>query len=113
MFLLVVCGIAWMADASEVMLLSFLMTAVGKPWNLGATEEATLGGIVFAGMLIGAYSWGVICDKMGRKIGIGAIFLFCSVFGLASAFCPSFWFLVAARFFVGIGVSCFSSCELT
>ena len=89
-----------MADACEIMLLSFIMPAVSADWKLGPAEEATIGGIVFAGMLIGSSFWGFICDRFGRKIGIVAIFSICSVFGLASAFCWNFWSLVVIRFFV-------------
>ncbi|KAG2385882.1 hypothetical protein C9374_003031 [Naegleria lovaniensis] len=102
--LLFICGIAWMADASEIMILSFIMPAVSNAWNLSPVEEATIGGVVFGGMLIGALFWGFICDKFGRKLGIIAIFTFCSIFGVLSSFCPNFWTLVVARLLVGFGV---------
>ncbi|KAL9656232.1 hypothetical protein ABK040_007847 [Willaertia magna] len=103
LFLLCVCGLAWMADALEISLLTFLKAAVVDDWGLNAYYESILDAVVFAGMLLGSWGWGVICDKFGRKIGIAAVFAFCSVFGLASAFAPNFWVLTVLRFFVGVG----------
>src|SRR5690348_8346172 len=80
------------------------MPAVEKEWNLEPFWEATVGGIVFSGMLMGAPFWGVLSDNFGRKFGF-----FCSValtgtFGLASAFSPSLPFLLLSRVMVGFGL---------
>jgi hypothetical protein len=45
--LLVLCGFAFMADALEVNLLSFLSVCAGKEWNLSDTDQASITGIHF------------------------------------------------------------------
>eukprot|EP01040_Poterioochromonas_malhamensis_P007299 gene7298-7875_t len=66
--LLLLCGFAFMADALEVNLLSFLSVCAGKEWDLSDAEEASITGIVFAGIVCGSGFWGILSDKYGRKI---------------------------------------------
>lgn len=51
-------GLAWLADACEVMLLSFLGPAMRCSWGVGPGEESLLTSIVFCGMLAGGGRWG-------------------------------------------------------
>lgn len=60
-------GLGSIAEAMEVMILSFIGPSVKSEWNLSSTEEGLITTVVFAGMLIGAYSWGVISDNFGRR----------------------------------------------
>jgi MFS transporter, putative metabolite:H+ symporter len=47
--LLVLCGLGWAADAMEVLLISFVIPAVGKEWNLHASQLGLLGTAIFLG----------------------------------------------------------------
>ena len=49
-------------------------------------------------------AWGVVADTYGRRVGFLGANIFCLGFGLASAASPSFGWLVAFRFGVGVGV---------
>lgn len=60
-------GMGWISEAMEMMLLSFVGPAVQSAWNLSSHEESLITSVVFAGMLIGAYSWGIVSDKHGRR----------------------------------------------
>lgn len=60
-------GLGSMAEAMEVMILSFVGPAVKSDWGLSSTQETLITTVVFAGMLLGAYSWGVISDNFGRR----------------------------------------------
>lgn len=60
-------GLAWMAEAMELMLLSFVGPAVLEEWGLSNAEESFISSAVFAGMLVGAYSWGILSDTRGRR----------------------------------------------
>ncbi|XP_017407384.1 organic cation/carnitine transporter 7 isoform X3 [Vigna angularis] len=64
---LVYAGVGWVSEAMEMMLLSFVGPAVQALWNLSPHEESFITSAVFAGMLIGAYSWGVVSDRHGRR----------------------------------------------
>ncbi|KAH9128152.1 hypothetical protein LEN26_002523 [Aphanomyces euteiches] len=103
--LLLVSGLMFMADAVEVMLLSFLQVLVKKEWNLTYAQEAGITAAVFAGELPGALFWGFFADKYGRRLGF-LLSAFCiAVFGIASAFVPNVWWLMFCRALVGFGVS--------
>ncbi|KAI7732303.1 hypothetical protein M8C21_002502 [Ambrosia artemisiifolia] len=66
-WLIVYAGLGSIAEAMEVMILSFIGPSVKSEWNLSSTQESLITTVVFAGMLIGAYSWGFISDNYGRR----------------------------------------------
>ncbi|KAK8968614.1 Organic cation/carnitine transporter 7 [Platanthera guangdongensis] len=102
--ILVYSGVAYAAEAMEVMILSFIGSAVQSKWNLSPHEKSLIASVVFAGMLVGAYSWGVVSDYFGRRQGFLFTALVTSVVGFVSSFSPNYISLVILRFFVGIGL---------
>lgn len=60
-------GMGWVAEAMEVMLLSFLGPVVRQEWNVSPLDESLLSSVVFAGMVTGACSWGFVSDRYGRR----------------------------------------------
>lgn len=60
-------GLGWVAEAMEMMILSFIGREVQVEWGLSSSEESLISTVVFAGMLVGAYSWGLVSDMYGRK----------------------------------------------
>ncbi|KAK9078923.1 hypothetical protein SSX86_002982 [Deinandra increscens subsp. villosa] len=99
-------GLGWVAEAMEMMLLSFVGPAIGPEWGLSATQESYISTVAFAGMLVGAYSWGVISDNFGRKKGFLGALTITSLAGLMSAFAPNYISLLILRSFVGVGLGC-------
>jgi MFS family permease len=79
---LVYAGIGWVAESMELMLLSFLGPFIREEWNLSPENESMISSVVFAGMLLGACSWGFVSDKYGRRYGFPTtnsfMFHFCS-----------------------------------
>jgi putative MFS transporter len=102
--LMVICGLGWAADAMEVLLISFALPAIGQEWQLSNAQKGLLGTAIFLGMLAGAWVWGRLSDIAGRKIGFISTVAIDSVFGLASAFAPSFIWLLILRALTGFGV---------
>eukprot|EP01118_Nematostelium_gracile_P002562 TRINITY_DN1278_c0_g1_i2.p1 TRINITY_DN1278_c0_g1~~TRINITY_DN1278_c0_g1_i2.p1 ORF type:complete len:509 (-),score=104.22 TRINITY_DN1278_c0_g1_i2:167-1693(-) len=102
--LLIVSGSCWAADAMETMLLGFISASAACEFNLDKYQEAAISTVVFVGMLVGAYCWGVVSDRYGRRIGYLATSALTFVFGLASAFAPNYWFLLFTRMMVGFGL---------
>jgi len=102
--LLIVVGLAWMADSMEFSLLSFLSICVGLDWNLSSSQTALISSAVFIGELIGSLWWGKIADIYGRR---SSFILGCSIiciFGFLSGFANSFVLLCVCRTLVGFGV---------
>ena len=104
-FLIVVGGCALVGDATEMMLLSMLGPIVHCFFNVNDPElEALLTTVVFVGMSLGGVVFGALADRKGRRVGLFATALLCSVGGVLSAVAPTFGFLVFFRFLVGVGL---------
>jgi MFS transporter, putative metabolite:H+ symporter len=58
----------------------------------------------FLGMFTGTIIFGMGSDRMGRRSAFVAMLLIYSAFTLAGAFAPSAGWLIALRFFAGIGI---------
>lgn len=102
--LMILCGLGWAADAMEVLLISFALPAIGQEWGLTAAQKGLLATAIFLGMLAGAWLWGYLSDRIGRKAGFISTVAIDSIFGLLSAFAPTFGWLVALRALTGFGV---------
>uniref|UniRef100_A0A453LMM4 Major facilitator superfamily (MFS) profile domain-containing protein n=1 Tax=Aegilops tauschii subsp. strangulata TaxID=200361 RepID=A0A453LMM4_AEGTS len=68
-FVLAYSGMAKISEAMEMMLLSFVGQSVHAEWGLSAQEESFITSVVFLGMLVGAYCWGLVSDNYGRRVG--------------------------------------------
>lgn len=66
-FVLAYSGMAKISEAMEMMLLSFVGPSVQTEWELSPHEESLISSVVFIGMFVGAYSWGIVSDKYGRR----------------------------------------------
>jgi MFS family permease len=109
--LTVFCGLLWLSESMEFLLLSVLSPAVKCQWSLSNTEEALITSVVFAGFFIGGFLWGVIFDAIGRKKGLFTVNLVILIFGVLSALklsaddarIPGYPWLLICRFGVGFG----------
>ena len=60
---------------------------------------------VFAGMMFGACLFGIIADKYGRRRVILASAILNTLFGVLTAFAPSYYWILLARTLVGFALS--------
>ncbi len=102
--LLVGAGVGWSLDAMDVGLISFVMVALAKQWQLSATTLSWIASIGFVGMALGATVGGLLADRIGRRQVFALTLL---VYGLAtgaSALAGGVAALLALRFIVGLGL---------
>jgi len=102
--LLGVCGITWAADGAEVLLLGFALPSLIGEFGITTTQGGLTVTATFAGMLVGAWFWGTISDYIGRRMGFQVTVLIFALFGLLSAFAPSWEWLLVLRFITGFGL---------
>nr|WP_106781640.1 MFS transporter [Lysinibacillus timonensis] len=102
--LLGVAGVGWMFDAMDVGILSFVIAALAADWGLGSSEMGWIGSVNSIGMAVGAFVFGVLADKVGRKtVFIWTLIIFSVASGL-SAFTTTLLAFIILRFFVGMGL---------
>ncbi|MED3732097.1 MFS transporter, partial [Geobacillus stearothermophilus] len=58
--LLGIAGLGWLFDAMDVGMLSFLMAALQKDWNLTAGQVGWIGSVNSIGMAVGALVFGLL-----------------------------------------------------
>jgi putative MFS transporter len=102
--LLGVCGVTWAADGAEVLLLGFALPSLIGEFGITPTQGGLTVTATFAGMLVGAWFWGTISDHIGRRMGFQVTVLIFALFGLLSAFAPSWEWLLVLRFLTGFGL---------
>ena len=102
--LLGIAGFAWMFDAMDVGILSFVIAALAADWNLTPGEMGWIGSVNSIGMAVGALVFGVFADKVGRKqIFMLTLIIFSVASGLSALTTTLAAFLIL-RFFVGMGL---------
>lgn len=102
--ILLATGLCFMADAMEVLLLTFLSTVLKYEWNLSEHQVDSIVAIVFAGAMMGTLVLGRAADYWGRKPVFAVTASLIAIAGVATAFCRTYKELIIARFWVGFGV---------
>jgi putative MFS transporter len=84
--LLGVCGVTWAADAAEIFLIAFALPGFREEFGLSAAQGGLVVSATFLGMLVGAWCWGALADRIGRRAGFQITIAIFAIAGLASAF---------------------------
>ncbi|MFV0302351.1 MAG: MFS transporter [Paracoccus sp. (in: a-proteobacteria)] len=103
--LLGIFGLVWAADAMQVISVGFSAPSIAASFGIGVPQAIQYTGtLFFLGMFAGAYLFGRLADRIGRRrvllITVGAD----AVFGLAAALAPGLGWLMALRFLTGMAV---------
>ncbi|HIY91799.1 MFS transporter [Companilactobacillus sp. HBUAS56275] len=102
--LLMVIGTAWLFDAADVALLSFIMPLIKKEWLLTDNQIGLVSSITTVGMMIGALLFGYLADKFGKKNIIIVTLLIFSVSNLVLALTTNVEQFMLVRLITGIGL---------
>lgn len=100
----IIGGLGFMFDAWDVTLNGALIPLVAQEWGLDRPTAALLGTSNLVGMAIGAFLWGGIADRYGRKNAFSLTLLMFALFTVLGALSPNFGFFVAFRFLAGVGL---------
>lgn len=102
--LLGIAGTAWMFDAMDVGILSFVIAAVALDWGLTPEQSGWIGSMNSIGMAVGAFGFGILADRIGRKnVFMITLVLFSVASGL-SALTTGLGAFLVLRFLVGAGL---------
>src|SRR5580700_2273186 len=100
----VACFLGWSLDAFDFFILIFCVNALALQFQtkVSAITEAIF--LTLAMRPIGAFLFGLIADRFGRRPALMIDIIAYSVFELASAFAPSLKFFLIMRAFFGIAM---------
>ena len=102
--LLAIFGLVWAADAMQVLVIGFAAPSLAASFGLSIPQAIQAGTVFFLGMLLGAWGFGRLADRIGRRRVLIATVLIDAIFGLASVFASDFAVLLALRLLTGVGV---------
>uniref|UniRef100_A0A4W6F9G2 Synaptic vesicle glycoprotein 2Bb n=1 Tax=Lates calcarifer TaxID=8187 RepID=A0A4W6F9G2_LATCA len=102
--LFMVLGLALMADGVECYVVAFVLPSAEKDLCLSNAEKGMLGLIVFVSMMVGAFLWGGLADKVGRRRCLTVALAINCVFAFLSSFAQSYGFFLFFRLLSGIGI---------
>lgn len=102
--LLGIAGMAWLFDAMDVGMLSFIIAALQIEWNLNSEQMGWIGSVNSIGMAVGALVFGIWADRIGRKKVLIITLLLFSLGSGFSALTTSLSVFLIFRFIIGLGL---------
>src|SRR6266481_4165090 len=100
----IACFLGWTLDALDFFLVTFVLVPLGH--DFGQTIHKVAFAITLTLMMrpVGAFIFGILGDKFGRRIPLMADIIFYSVMELLTAFAPNFTVFLILRALFGIGM---------
>ncbi|KAG2075400.1 MFS general substrate transporter [Suillus decipiens] len=86
--LFVITGLGWLADNIWLQGLAIVLPQVQQELNPVRVEYAVLA--EFAGLIVGATTWGIMADLIGRRLSFNITLFLAGLFGLAAGGAPNF-----------------------
>lgn len=102
--LLLIFGLVWAADAMQVLAIGFAAPTIAAEFDVSVAQAMQVGTAFFFGMMIGAWCFGLLADRIGRRRVLIVTVLADAALGLLSATAPTFTSLLALRFLTGVAV---------
>jgi MFS transporter, AAHS family, 4-hydroxybenzoate transporter len=98
------CFLVVAIDGFDTAAIGFIAPALRREWGVTPAQLAPLFGAGLFGLMVGAFVFGPLADKVGRKPVLVATTAFFGAATLVSAFSTSIEMLIALRFVTGIGL---------
>lgn len=102
--IVVLCFLIVAVDGFDTAAIGFIAPAIRAEWQLTPAQLAPLFGAGLGGLMAGAFLFGPLADRFGRKSVLVLSVLFFGAASLASAWSHDLWTLVLLRFLTGLGL---------
>ncbi len=96
--------LGWTLDAFDFFVLTFVLAPIAKEFHLDVAHIALAITASLATRPIGAFIFGLLADRYGRRLPLMLDVLFYSAVEVASGFAPNFTVFLILRLLYGIGM---------
>src|SRR5690349_16489465 len=96
--------LGWTLDAFDFFLVVFALTAIARDFGKSDAEMALTITITLAFRPVGAFIFGLMADRYGRKLPLMIDLVFFSIVEVASGLAPNYWTFLILRALFGIGM---------
>ena len=100
----VACFLGWALDAFDFFLLTFVIVPMAQDFGTSIADLSYAITLTLAMRPVGAFIFGLLGDRFGRRIPLMIDIVFYSVMELLTAFSPNFTVLLIFRALYGIGM---------
>jgi SHS family lactate transporter-like MFS transporter len=100
----VACFLGWALDALDFFLVTFVLVPIGHDFGRSISKVAFAITLTLMMRPIGAFIFGLLGDKFGRRLPLMTDIIFYSVMELLTAFAPNFTVFLILRALFGIGM---------
>uniref|UniRef100_A0A672KMY2 Synaptic vesicle glycoprotein 2C-like n=1 Tax=Sinocyclocheilus grahami TaxID=75366 RepID=A0A672KMY2_SINGR len=97
-------GLALMSDGVEVFVVGFVLPSAEMDMCVPDSSSGWLGSIVYLGMMVGAFFWGGMADKVGRRQCLLICMSMNGFFAFLSSFVQGYGFFLFCRMIAGFGI---------
>src|SRR5690349_21812906 len=96
--------LGWTLDAFDYFLVVFCLTAIGREFHKSDAEVALSITVTLAFRPIGAFIFGLLADKYGRRLPLMIDLVFYSVVEVLTGLSPNYATFIVLRALFGIGM---------
>lgn len=91
-------------SAYDLFIISTALVLIKDEWHLSAQQVGLIGSISLIATFVGAFLFGSLADRLGRKSVYGIEAMLMVLGALMSAFSFNVSFLLLSRFILGLGI---------
>lgn len=97
------CGLLLVFDGYDLFIYGAVLPVLMKEWDLTPVQAGALGSYALFGMMFGAFVFGPLADRIGRKKGVAISFVLFSISTFLSGFATTPTEFGIYRFIAGLG----------
>ncbi len=100
----ITAGMGFFTDAYDLFIIGTVSSILSNTWHITSLQTSLLSSIALLASVVGAFAFGFIADRFGRKFIYGYELLVLAAGAIASALSPNIVWLIVFRFILGVGI---------
>ncbi len=100
----ITAGMGFFTDAYDLFIIGTVSSILANTWHITSLQTSLLSSIALLASVLGAFAFGFIADRFGRKFIYGYELLVLAAGAIASALAPNIALLIVFRFVLGVGI---------